>query len=75
MLKIWRNNLVNELRPNLWDGLAFIIVVMIFAILAFGAKQMAVPYQVGQTLAINLSPLFLPYYALHTVLRMLIAMI
>lgn len=75
MLRIWRNNLINQLRPNLWDGFAFIIVVAIFAFLAFGAKQMTLPYQVGQPLSMSLSPVFLPYYALHTVLRMLIAMV
>lgn len=75
MLKIWRNNQLNQFRPNLWDGAAFIIVVLIFSFLAFGAMAMNAPYQVGQSLPINLSPVFLPYYALRTVLRMLIAIL
>jgi NitT/TauT family transport system permease protein len=74
MLKIWQNNRFSTWRPNLWDGLAFLIVIAVFALLAYGAKEMATPYQVGQSLPIHLAPKYLPYYALRTVLRLLIAM-
>ncbi len=74
MLRIWRNNQLNALRPNLWDGVAFLIVVLLFATLAFGAMEMATPYHIGQQLPIHLDPKYLPYYALQTVMRMFIAL-
>src|SRR3989338_3089267 len=74
MLRIWRNNQLHALRPNLWDGLAFLIVILLFALLAFAATQMATPYHVGEALIIHLNPSYLPYYALRTVLRMFIAL-
>lgn len=60
--------------PNQWDGIALVLVMGIIAIFVWGAKQMATPYQIGQTIAISLDPSNLPDYALLTVLRMLIAM-
>lgn len=61
-------------RPNLWDGLLFVLVFALFALLAQSASKMAVPYQIGQTLPISLDIAALPGYALRTVIRMLIAM-
>lgn len=61
-------------RPNYWDLVIFIIVFALFALLASSASKMSVPYQIGQTLPINLDPQALPGYALRTVIRMLIAM-
>lgn len=75
MLRIWQSNQLNQLRPNLWDGAAFVLVVVIFSFLAFGATQMAAPYQLGQALPMHLEAKYLPYYALRTVLRMMIAML
>jgi len=62
-------------RPNIWDVLAFIIVIAVFVILAYGATEMATPYKIGQQLPIHLDPKYLPYYALRSVLRLLIAMV
>lgn len=75
MQRIWRNNQLSNWRPNAWDAIALIIVISIFAFLAYGADQMAAPYKVGQQLPISLSVSHLPYYALRTVYRMLIAMV
>ena len=75
MQRIWRNNQLAAWRPNAWDGIAFLIVVAIFAFLAFGAQQMASPYKLGQQLPISLSVSHLPYYAIRTVFRMLLAML
>jgi NitT/TauT family transport system permease protein len=75
MLRVWRNNLLNHIRPNLWDGLAFMILVALFALIAYGATQMSSPYKLGQMLPIHLDPSFLPYYALRTVLRLFIALL
>ncbi len=62
------------LTPNLWDIVAFVIILSIFAILALAAHRMHVPYQVGEPIDISLSPTALPQYAANTVLRMFIAL-
>lgn len=74
MLRIWRKYNFRDVRLNSWDVVALIIVVGLFALLALGAHHMTQPYHVGQSLPIHLSPYYLPYYALRTILRMLIAM-
>jgi NitT/TauT family transport system permease protein len=53
---------------------AIFLVFSIIALIAWGVRQMAMPYQLGQSLLISLDPWYLPYYALRSVLRMLIAM-
>lgn len=75
MQRIWRNNQLSTWRPNAWDGISLVIVGAIFAFLAYGAQQMAAPYHIGQEIPISLSITHLPYYALRTVFRMIIAMI
>jgi NitT/TauT family transport system permease protein len=60
--------------PNYWDAIAVCLVFAIIVLLAWGAKQMTTPYHVGQVITISLSPEKLPYYALRSVLRMLIAL-
>ncbi len=64
-----------RLYPNYWDIAALFLALGLISLLAWNAKQMAVPYQLGQTISISLDPRYLPEYALRTVLRMLIAMI
>jgi NitT/TauT family transport system permease protein len=61
--------------PNHWDLLAFTIVLLILGTLAWGASQMHTPYAIGEKIPISLSPTALPYYALRTVQRMLIALV
>ncbi len=61
--------------PNYWDVGAVLFVLGIIVLICWGVKQMTMPYQLGQTIAISLSPSYLPYYALRSVLRMLIAMV
>jgi len=61
--------------PNLWDVVVFLILLALLSVLAWGANQMAVPYQVGETITISLDPWNLPNYALRTVLRMFFALI
>src|SRR3989338_12784 len=61
--------------PNYWDAVALCLVLGVIVLLAWGARQMATPYQVGQPIAISLSPLHLPYYALRSLLRLVIALI
>src|SRR5690242_9238590 len=60
--------------PNYWDGMALIVVLAIIFLLGLAAKKMAGSFHLGQVIPISLDPLLLPYYALHTVMRMLIAL-
>lgn len=65
---------LTNFTPNVWDVIVFLVVVAIFAALAWGASQMAMPYKVGHPLHISLDPLSIPRYAINSVLRMFIAM-
>ncbi|OGO90057.1 MAG: sulfonate ABC transporter permease, partial [Coxiella sp. RIFCSPHIGHO2_12_FULL_42_15] len=60
--------------PNYWDLVALIFVIAIVLVLALGAHSMMGRFEVGDTVRISLNPAHLPYYALLTLLRMLIAM-
>lgn len=75
MRQIWQNQQLRQWRPNVWDGVAFALLVFIFSFLAYGAQQMSAPYHLGEILPIHLSIHYLPYYALRTVIRIFIAMI
>lgn len=69
-------NMQHKLRsyPNYWDGFALLLVFSVFGFLAWSAKQMATPYQLGQSFPIHLDPIYLPLYAGRTVVRMLLAL-
>lgn len=60
--------------PNYWDLVAIVLVLVIIVLLGWGVREMSLPYQIGQALPISLDPSNLPYYALRSVLRMLIAL-
>src|SRR3990167_1336212 len=60
--------------PNYWDGLALLLVLSIIVTLVLGAGGMVGHYRMGQIIPIYLNPGKLPYYALRSVIRMLIAM-
>lgn len=64
-----------KILPNVWDLVAFIIVVGLLAAFVWAGKQMTAPYHIGQTLPLSLDPHQLPKYAVFTVLRLFIAMI
>ena len=55
--------------------MVFPLVIGGFFLLAWTAKQMAVPYVPGEVLPISLAPSALPEYALRTVLRMAVALV
>ncbi len=59
---------------NIWDGFALLVIFAAFGFFAWGAKQMSLPFQLGQAIPISLDPHMLPSYALQSVLRMLMAM-
>ncbi len=60
--------------PNFWDLAALLVVLAIIIVLAIAAKEMSSPFDLGQPITIHLSALYLPDYALRTVMRMFIAM-
>ncbi|BCS52582.1 sulfonate ABC transporter permease [Geobacter sp. SVR] len=69
------NNRNLKLRINLWDLVAFFLVMGIITLMAWGSRQMAVPYTPGEQLPLSLAPQNLPLYALRSVLRMAAALV
>lgn len=65
----------SAIYPNPFDILALTLILVLFALLAMAAKGLSAPYQLGVVLPISLDISYLPYYALETVLRMLIALL
>ncbi len=63
-----------RLRPSLWDGMAFVIVITGITLFVWGSRGMVIPYSITETLPLSLEPRYLPYYALRTILRMLFAL-
>ena len=61
--------------PNYWDALALVLVLGVIVILVLGAGEMSGHYQLGQEIPVSLHPSELPYYALRSVTRMLIALL
>ncbi len=59
---------------NYWDILILLLMFGIMAAIVWASTQMAGPYQLGETIPIDLSPFALPGYAIQTVLRMAIAL-
>ncbi len=61
--------------PNYWDAISVLFVLAIIVALVWGAKAMLGQYHLGERILISLDPRHLPYYALRSVLRMLIALL
>ncbi len=70
-----KNEVTSWPVPNYWDLVALLFVLLIIFLLGWGAKAMVGHYQPGQIIPISLSPAKLPYYALRSVCRMLLAML
>ncbi len=65
---------VVEAGGNRWDWALLPLVLALLVLIAFGARQMATPYQLGTELPISLDVAYLPYYLLRTTLRMFMAL-
>lgn len=65
---------VVEAGGNRWDWALLPLILALFVLMAYGARQMATPYQVGEAIPLSLDPSNLPYYLLRTTLRMFIAL-
>lgn len=63
------------MRPSLWDVLALLVVTAAITLVVWGSRDMTIPYTLTQTLPLSLDPIYLPYYALRTILRMLFALV
>ncbi len=61
--------------PNVWDLLAFLLVLLMLMGLAYAGLKMKMPFHLGEQIPISLSPKNLPFYAIETTLRMFIALI
>ena len=61
--------------PSYWDILAIFIILSSLMVLAYSFHEMVGPYQFGDKIAIKLDAYLLPYYAMRSVMRMLIALI
>ncbi|MFT4266605.1 MAG: ABC transporter permease subunit, partial [Xenophilus sp.] len=59
---------------NRWDWALLPLVLAVLVAAAWGASQMARPYQVGQPIPLSLAPWMLPWYLLRTTLRMFLAL-
>lgn len=60
--------------PNYWDAIAIALVLAIIVAMGWASKAMFGHFQPGEQITIHLSPWYLPYYALRTVMRMFIAL-
>jgi NitT/TauT family transport system permease protein len=65
---------VVEAGGNRWDWALLPIVLGLLIALAYGARQMATPYELGHPLPLSLDVVELPYYLLRTTLRMFLAL-
>lgn len=70
-----KNEAAQRPIPNFWDALALLIVLGVIIFLVMGAGQMVGHFHLGQQLPISLNPSHLPYYALRSVMRMLLALV
>jgi len=61
--------------PNIWDVLAFALLIGIFVLTAHGAGETLAPLATVEQAELSLDPARLPEYALRTTLRMLAAIL
>ena len=60
-------------RPNIWDLVALILVVGTMVLLVYGGEQTTLPLSALDVTPVSLDPVNLPFYALRTTMRMLLA--
>jgi NitT/TauT family transport system permease protein len=62
-------------RPNIWDVVALILVVGAMVLLVYGGEQTTLPLSALEVTPVSLDPHHLPFYALRTTMRMLLAIV
>ena len=60
--------------PNAWDIIILILLICVIIALGLSGKAMLGHFDFTHSIYISLSPKMLPYYALRTIARMLIAL-
>src|SRR5712671_2758959 len=63
------------LRPNIWDGVALVLVIGAMVLIVYGGEQTALPLSALDVTPVSLDPTNLPIYALRTTMRMLLAIV
>jgi NitT/TauT family transport system permease protein len=63
------------LRPNIWDTIVLTLVVGAMVLIVYGGEQTTLPLSALETAPVTLDPLNLPFYALRTTMRMLLAIV
>jgi NitT/TauT family transport system permease protein len=72
---ILRPRLGQALRPNVWDVVALILVTGAMVLIVYGGEQTTLPLSALDASPVSLDPVHLPYYALRTTMRMLLAIV
>jgi NitT/TauT family transport system permease protein len=63
------------LRPNLWDAVALVLVIGAMVLIVYGGEQTTLPLSALDASPVSLDPSHLPFYALRTTMRMLLAIV
>ena len=63
------------LRPNAWDVVALVLLIGAMVLIVYEGTQTAAPLSELERAPVSLDPLELPYYALRTTMRMLLAIV
>src|SRR6202030_3885610 len=63
------------LRPNIWDVVALVLVTGAMVLIVYGGEQTTLPLSALDASPVSLDPIHLPYYALRTTMRMLLAIV
>jgi NitT/TauT family transport system permease protein len=67
--------LQRALRPNIWDIVALILVIGAMVLIVYGGEQTTLPLSSLDVAPVSLDPIHLPFYALRTTMRMLLAIV
>lgn len=69
-----KNETAQGIVPNHWDVMAVLLILVLLFGLGYGASDMLGRFQIDHMSRISLSPHWLPYYALRSVIRMFMAL-
>ena len=69
------NVLAQATRPNVFDGVALVLVIGALVLIVYGGHQTTLPLSTLKRIPVSLDPLNLPLYALRTTMRMLLAIV
>ena len=62
-------------RPNIFDLVALILVIGAMVLMVYGGEQTTLPLSALERSPVSLDPRHLPFYALRTTMRMLLAIV